>query len=300
MLKWKSIFKTRIFWLFFFASIMSVNHSALGMSLAGPEPVISPGPLGAPVRIVSYSAGLLLVSDYSNGKIFKVNKNDLEDIQLLFTIEGRALAIGHFGKNIIVGNTTTGNVELYDKKGNFRKNINSDAPIARPSDLAVDMNMIFVVDSRQHQIKVYSKKKLLATFGSSELVNPVGIALDRANQIIYVSDHGDSVAGIPAAVFVFTYEGVPIDKLESADFGFDRPRGIAFNLGNLYITDALLGVVSVIDVDNKVALGELGSYGSGPGQLIQPQDVEIAQDGTEIYVANKRLGRVEKISTGGQ
>jgi DNA-binding beta-propeller fold protein YncE len=265
------------------------------------EPVITPGPLGAPVRLDSYSDTILIVSDYSSGTIFNVNKTDPSEVSIRFSIEGRALAVGHLGKNIIVGNASTGTLEVYDKNGKFKYILNNDEKIVRPSDLAVDQHtkQIFVVDSRERQIKVFDKKNLLFSFGESELVNPVGIALDPLAELVYVSDHGDSGNDVLAAVYKFTYDGVKLGKLDSEAFGFYRPRGLAFDLGKLYITDALAGEVTVIDLDSMTKLGVLGEYGSDPGQLVQPQDVTIDQGGAEVYVANKRLGRIEIISIGG-
>lgn len=265
------------------------------------EPVITPGPLGAPVRLDSYSETTLIVSDYSSGTVFLVNKDDPSVVRSILTLEGRALAIGHFGKNIVVGNATTGNVEVYNNNGKLQYILNRDERIERPSDIEIDKRMkrIFVVDSRGREIKMYTSQGLLNSFGSDDLVNPVGIALNPSVELVYVSDHGDSTIGVPPAVHIFTYDGVKIGKLDSETFEFYRPRGLAFNLGKLYITDALAGVVIVVDVDSMAKLGILGEYGSDPGQLVQPQDVHIDQGGQDVYVANKRLGRIEKINTGG-
>ena len=294
-----------------FAIISCICGSVSGMDLnivspdPGPapvvEPVITPGPLGAPVRVDSYSKTMLIVSDYSSGTIFNVNKTDPSEVSTRFSIEGRALAVGHFGKNIIVGNASTGAIEVYDKNGKFKYVLNSDEIIVRPSDLAVDQrkNKIFIVDSRERQIKVYDKKNFLYSFGTSELINPVGIALDPLLEVVYVSDHGDSTNDVPPAIFKFTYDGVKLDKLDGEVFGFYRPRGLAYDLGKLYVTDALAGVIVVVDVTSMTTLGALGEYGSDSGQLVQPQDVIIDQGGGEVYVANKRLGRVERISIGG-
>lgn len=302
----KVIFKAGIVFVITLIFSFLVNIPVMGgMGLPDPvpepvEPVITPGPLGAPIRVASYSAEALLVSDYHSGTIFKVSKIDPNDVEPLFTIEGRPLAIGYFGKNIIVGNETTGNLEVYNKNGKLTYILNKDAYIERPSDMAIDQKteQIFIVDSRAHLVKVYAKNKLLYSFTSTHLTNPVGIALDTESQEVYVSDHGDSIQDIPAAVFIYTYDGEYIGMIGSVEFGFVRPRGLAYDQGILYITDALKGEVTAIDVQTMTKPGVFGEYGSDPGQLVQPQDVEIDEGGVNLYVANKRLGRIEKIFTG--
>ena len=66
------------------------------------EPIITPGPLGAPIRVASYSKNKLIVSDYNSGSIYYVNKKNPSQVSLLFKIQGRALAVGHLGKNILL------------------------------------------------------------------------------------------------------------------------------------------------------------------------------------------------------
>jgi len=153
-----------------FAIISCICGSVSGMDLnivspdPGPapvvEPVITPGPLGAPVRVDSYSKTMLIVSDYSSGTIFNVNKTDPSEVSTRFSIEGRALAVGHFGKNIIVGNASTGAIEVYDKNGKFKYVLNSDEIIVRPSDLAVDQrkNKILLWIAGNVKLKCMTRK----------------------------------------------------------------------------------------------------------------------------------------------
>ena len=117
--------------------------------------------------------------------------------------------------------------------------------------------------------------------------------------MIFISDHGDSTKGISAAVFMYTFDGAYIGYMDGGEFQFYRPRGLAYDQEKLYVTDALAGEITVIDVAAMTRSGALGEYGSEPGQLVQPQDVFVDPERMEIFVANKRLGRIEKIAFGG-
>jgi hypothetical protein len=277
------------------------------------EPVITPGPLGAPFRVASYTDQFLLVSDYNSGTIFSVSKSDPSQVETKFQIEGNIMAVAYFEGHILVGNSTDGSLEAYNSDGGLEYTLNGKDTTVFPSDLAVDQQQrqIFLVDSNGHEIKVYQKKGLFSVigtppvvtvsqkirfhgnFGADVLVSPVGIAIDPSSKLVYVSDHGSSMTDVPPMIYVFTYAGVKIDQLDSETYSFYRPRGLAFDSGKLYVMDTLASEVTVIDVEAKTKLGVLGEYGSGPGQLLQPQDVVVEPGGEAVYVANKRLGRIE-------
>ena len=64
------------------------------------------------------------------------------------------MAVGHLGKNIVVGNETSGAVEIYNRRGRLKYTLHENDKIERPSDLAVDQRKkkIFVVDSRGREV----------------------------------------------------------------------------------------------------------------------------------------------------
>ncbi|MCF8056190.1 MAG: hypothetical protein K9K37_06090 [Desulfocapsa sp.] len=291
-------------------------HSPASISAA--EPVIPPGPLGAPFRVAAYTEQLLLVSDYNSGSIFSVSKSDPSQVGEKFKIDGNPLAVGSLEGDILVGNSSSGSIHVYNSVGGLEYTIDGMGIDIFPSDFAMDhqLRQVFVVDSNAHEVKVYRKKSSFLVFGKNPivtvsqrihfhdsfgaevLINPVGIALDQSEKVVYVSDQGDPMNDVPPIIHIFTYAGLKIDELDSTVFSDYRPRGLAYGSGKLYVTDALTCEIAVIDLITKTRLGTLGEYGSAPGQLMQPQDVSVDPSGESIYVANKRLGRIEKIVTG--
>ena len=73
---------------------------------------------------------------------------------------------------------------------------------------------------------------------------------------------------------------------------FSRPKGIAADTdGNLYIADALFGIVQVFDPDGRL-LYYFGSTGIRPGQFQLPSGISITNRNI-IYVADSLNHRVE-------
>jgi hypothetical protein len=143
----------------------------------------------------------------------------------------------------------------------------------------------------------------VGTIGSLEatpwpLVNPTAVALDALAGEVLVSDYGDPLTGEGAAVKIYdltgTYLGAVCGDSGQEGFAFSRPQGLGVSAdGQILVADSLLGQVLVFDRTTSTGIATLGSYGTDPGQLRLPLDLEIEEAAATVWVTNNRLGRLE-------
>ena len=274
---------------------------AMGLGFGGetsvPDLVLTQGPLSSPVRLdLRLDSGKeLLVTDYDRRAIYQVNVADLSAVKLVFALAGSPLAIGRIGSNILVGNESSGAVELYNRKGRLLRSYQAGMPMV-PSDLAVDptAERVFVADSAGRNIKIFGFDGQLQQVvdGFGELINPMGVAVDPLAMRLAVSDFGDPNTGVKPSLQLFDYSGARLLKITGA---FSSPRGVAFAGQYLLMVDTLLGQVLVFDSATGVAVGAVGSFGTSPGQLLLPLDVAWDSSSQTLYVTNNRLGRVTSL-----
>ncbi|MDH5716408.1 MAG: hypothetical protein OEZ22_02085 [Spirochaetia bacterium] len=232
--------------------------------------------------------------------------------------------------NAVAGDSARGKVYVSDRYGvkeidEATKSVKflGDAKDAR--GLAVASNGdVYVADAATKTIQVYSNGALSATIGAGELSNPHGLALDEANQRIYVVDVAVSkVIGfglngekeveltglkVPAGaavnskgnIYVTQFDGPHVQVFNPAgdklfDFAphgkqsgtLQRPKGIAIDSDdNVYVADMAFNNVQVFD-----AQGNALTY-IGPGQFLLPALVSIDNNDT-IWVAEKGAQRVQ-------
>ena len=102
--------------------------------------------LRSPVRIAMANNGNVFVSDHGNRQIVENKKGDFASARA-FAVPGRPLGLAVIGGSVYVGNTSTRRVEVYNKAGNLQHILGGgDREILRPTDIAVDGNLIFVLD----------------------------------------------------------------------------------------------------------------------------------------------------------
>lgn len=140
---------------------------------------------------------------------------------------------------------------------------------------------------------------LLATWtshGSYGLGRPWHLALDRDGNLY--------VAALAAhRVFVFTGDGSPVTSwtcpiFEPLDFD---PQGIAIGAdGHVYVATGMASswprLLSFTTAGDY--LGAVGTYGSGPCEMLRPYDVAVDASG-DLYVADASNLRVEAITSTG-
>ena len=237
-----------------------------------------------PLRADFTGTGWLLVTDTRRSAVLRVDSSTLVPDQFL-RIDGKPLAVGMLGEEIFVGNETTRSVEVYDYQGSRIGTLGAPGTIQHPTDLAIDAatQQVFVLDGRQRTVTIFDarSRQALASFGSDVLHAPSAIAVDTTRLEVLVSDYG--VAGGAASIAIFSYAddilGQPVDAISGASF-FSRPRGLAVTSnGRIYLADATLAQVLVLDRSSGALLDRLGSGDPAMSDLRLPTDVTLDPSG---------------------
>ncbi len=263
--------------------------------------------IGSPVRLTAIAEGNLLVTDHNAQAVHMMNKATLKVLRS-FPIKGRPLGIAWTRGRIYVGNETTGAVEVYNRAGKWLFDLGGAKGIIKePTDIAVDeaLGRVFVVDGDEKNIKVYDLQGAGlytiagAASGAGQLVNPTGIALDTRRGEIVVSDYGDTNFAYSGRLCLFDYAGNVVGEIAGKAGGFSRPQGLTVDEGRIFLADGMLGQVLIFDRETGAKVKTLGSFGSGPGQLMLPLDVVVDPLSKDVFVTNNRLKRIEVFTGGG-
>ncbi len=148
------------------------------------------------------------------------------------------------------------------------------------------------VDSGYKQ-GAYTLVKIIGSQGSGpgQFSWPYGLAINRNNGLLYVSDHGNN------RIQVLTTDGVFQWK-----FGRNllRPRGIAFdNNGNLFIANSEANnIIKYSAADTVIAVATWGSSGTGPGQFNYMRGIACDNAGN-VYVVDHNNHRIQKFTNQG-
>ena len=216
-----------------------------------------PGKLALPVGIAIDSKGIVYVSDSKQKKVFGYDKNG----NLVF-------ALG--------------------EKGEFR----------RPSGIAINnnLNRIYVVDTKSHNVKVYDlkTKKLLFEFGKrgkeeGEFNFPTNIAIDRETNNVAVVDTQNF------RVQIFDEDGEFLTKfgrLGNVPGMFARPKGIGIDSeDHLYVADAAFNNVQIFDEQGRLLLF-FGGAGFDPGKFYLPAGIYVDEE-DRVYIVDSFNARVQ-------
>jgi len=277
---------------------------------------LTPPTLTAPLRMAATSNGTLLVTDHLTRRVFELDPADLS-IQRSIRIDGRPLAVACGGGSIYVGNESTRRVDVLDMDGNLRHHLGGpECTFGQPNDIALDLKLglVMVVDSTENTVKIFRTRlsesgslvrTIPATPDPNVLAHPTAIAIDPEARQILVSDFGATESGIDPKVQVFDYSGNLLQTISGKSgmtgYRFSRPQGLALDAagGRIFLTASWLGTVLVLDRATGSTLSTLGTYGSDPGQLALPVDIEILGPSHDVYVVSSRPGRIEVFPQGG-
>lgn len=254
--------------------------------------------LVSPTRIAVSASDEILVSDALGGAAHVFSARGTPRLRLSAGLS-RPLGIGGGAQGqIYVGDADSGAVMVFDGSGRSAGALGAGrGELAMPNDIAVDRTTgtVFVSDSKRDQVRAFaSDGRPLGAFGSrgrapGQLSFPTGILHDGSGGRLFVVDH-DS-----ARIQVFTPRGELLSALcgtySAAPGGLVRPQGIARDaLGRLYVADAFVGRVQVLDA-NGVHIGYVGTSGTGTGEMALPSDVAIDRFG-RLLVASYDTGKV--------
>lgn len=174
----------------------------------------------------------------------------------------------------------------------------SAGQLASPLGLAANADFIYVADSGNHRIQVFTTAGSYTNgWGSSgsadgKFSTPSGVAF--GDDKVYVADRGNN------RVQVFTTNGVFLSKWGAAGSGsgqFSGLRGIAVDADNVYVTETGNHRVQVFTKAGAY-VRQWGSQGSVLGQFNEPQGVAVDQHYVYVVdVYNYRVQVFEKDGT---
>lgn len=248
-----------------------------------------------PVRIAWAAGEQFLVSDYQKQTV-QFRDGQTLALQRSLAITGHPLAVGYASGKIFVGNETTQCVEVYDSTSGALLYTLGDGPgsIPLPNDLAIDeaAGRVFVTDSSNKRVEVFSSTgPLLYTITDPALIQPVSVVLDATGEQLYISDVGDGLNNLTGKVLVFTAAG----QFERTITGeFTHPKGLTVDdAGHLYLVDALLGQVLVLDDLSGQEIARLGVEIPYAGPRKMPFDAVFDSARQRILVTDYLLGKIE-------
>lgn len=158
---------------------------------------------------------------------------------------------------------------------------------------------VAVADTHYGRVVFFDQQgKFLSSIGKigkndGEFVYPVALAEDEAGDL-YVCEYGgnDRVQKFDRNgkfLMAFGASGVEEGK-------FQRPSGIVWRNGKLYIADAFNNRIQMFEKDGKY-VGILG--GEGAVELYYPYDIEVGPEG-DFYIVEYGAGRVTRMSPEGK
>jgi DNA-binding beta-propeller fold protein YncE len=213
----------------------------------------------------------------------------------------RALAIGHKDELLVVD--TAGRILIYDAKGELLHWWRMpDTTAGRPEGICVLKDgRIAVADTHYHRVVFFDQQgKLLSTLGSEgkgpgQFIYPVALAQDDKGDL-YVAEYGgnDRVQKFgPDGTFIRGFGG-----FGTGEFEFQRPSGIAWRHGGIFVADAFNNRVLFFFDGTGYGVGGNGvprscvlrfPYGIG---LHAKADTEL------LYITEYGAGRLTAIKVG--
>ena len=162
-----------------------------------------------------------------------------------------------------------------------------------PRDIATTANEIYVVDTGNERVQVFSPDgtfiRSWGGYGSepSQFIEPVGIAIGPDDRV-YVADSGNG------RISVFGRDGTPL-----AQWPVNAWQGQAYfepylafdQYGTLYATSSGTGTVEMFDIDGNY-LGRLADAGTEP--MESPIGIALATDNT-MKVSDRNISAVMSI-----
>ncbi len=189
---------------------------------------------------------------------------------------------------VFIFNTETRDLDMIKNK--------VEAHFSRIIGLAMDDgDRLFVSDPGLRHVLVFDSTHKATDVITEGLSEPGGLAIDRENRLLYVSDVAlDQIIVYDADTLkVKRKMGTTGHNHELTSPGdFAKPSGLAVDQeGNLYVCDTLNDRIEVFDADGKY-VSTYGKNGDGPGYFARPKGIAVDNDG-HVWVADGVQDRVQ-------
>jgi len=169
--------------------------------------------------------------------------------------------------------------------------------------LAVDDDdRLFVTDGKLHRVLIFNKNYEVVEQIKDNLVDPVGIAIDTENRLVYVADtQQDQVLVFDADSLKLLrrlgHAGKYHEMTGPGDFA--APTGVALDDdGNVYVTDTMNWRVEIFDAEGNF-ISQFGQHCDGYGCFVHPKGIAVDGDG-HIWVADPALDVLQIFNRDGQ
>ena len=165
-----------------------------------------------------------------------------------------------------------------------------------------DDDRIFVTDGKLRRVLIMDKNRKVVDQIKEGLIDPVGIAIDTENRLLYVVDtQADQVVVFDADTLKLVRRiGTGGKKHELTTPGdFSGPAGVALDKdNNIYVTDTMNYRVEIFDADGKF-ISQFGRHCDGPGCFAHPKGIAVDSDG-HIWVADPMLDLLQVFDRDGR
>jgi DNA-binding beta-propeller fold protein YncE len=207
--------------------------------------------------------------------------------------KGRLYVVDQKVGAIFIFNTETKDTEM------IRNGI--EAHFAMINGIAVDDDdRVFVSDGKQGKVLIFNAKHQV-TDQIKDLVDPVGLAIDKDNRLLYVVDtQQDLVLVYDADTLKLVRKiGTPGKKHTLSGPGeFALPTDVALDKdGNVYVTDTLNWRVEIFDGEGKF-IKQFGKHCDAIGCFERPKGIAVDSDG-HVWVVDTGLSLLEAYDSDG-
>lgn len=200
--------------------------------------------------------------------------------------------------NVYLSDMSNHRVLVFANDGTYLRQIGSygtgEGQLQYPVDLALDrLGRVYVADYQNNRVAVFDSQGVFLHniggpgSGDGFFSGVWGVEV-TAEDKVYVADVSrcDVQVFEPSGAFLFKFGG--------QGGGFGRPRGIASDgAGHVFVADEG-GTIQAFD-SAGAPLTLWGSYGSGPGQMIEPMNIDVDRHG-RLYLMDALNGRIQVFS----
>ncbi|MCW3041223.1 MAG: hypothetical protein JWM31_3128, partial [Solirubrobacterales bacterium] len=233
----------------------------------------------------------------------------------------QAVAFSPGGGSVFVGDQYSARVQAFGRDGSPRWSAGSRATRREVGRLGVIGGVatdrsghLYVLDAENDRVQILSQAdgRPLGAFGDASVfdllagtaatgsgISASGVAVAQpsatAPPIVYVADQGnDRVARFVLDPATLRPSGPP--TFSPSSLGLSYPQGLTLNGdgSRLYVADDDNHRIVVLDPVGLTLLAQVGSFGTGLGQLQNPYDVAVdGHDPAQLYVADNLNNRVD-------
>lgn len=270
----------------------------LGEFFAGPENIH----MVRPMAVVNDENGVIYVADPGAKGIHRYHRAEqkYDLIRLRNNVElpsPVALTSDDMG-NVFFSDSQLAKIFWIRAEADYAVELELDTKLKQPTGLALDSTgqLLYVVDTAQHQVLVFNRGRLIRRIGKRGTANgefnfPTMIWRDQQDNLLVTDSLNFRIQKFDVDGHYKTQFG----KVGDASGSHARPKGLAVDsVGHVYVVDSLFHNVQIFNSSGQFLL-DVGEQGREQGQFWLPTGIFIDQQ-KKIYVADSHNQRVQVFS----